>query len=244
MKRIKIIALILAIAVAILLYNYLNSLGEPVIVEISRTEVVTAAQNIPPDTPITKEMLTTTFLPDEAVLEHTLKNLDDVVGKIATAEIIQGEQILSSRLIALGEAKETKYLEYAVAEGKRAITIGVNNISGLSNMLEPNNRVDVIAQYELDVIGPDNKETTIDYTVMLLENIRILAVDNKLTEQQKAEAEAPYVALTLEVTPKEAMEISMTEYKGQLRVALRTPLDDKKTLLPALTIEKIIFKNK
>lgn len=244
MKKVKILALLSAIIVALLLYNFLNTISEPVIVEVSKTEVITAAQNIPPNTPITKEMLKVTMLPDEAILLDSEKIMDDVVGKVSTAEIITGEQILSSRLVTLGDAKSSKYLPYAIGQGMRAVTIGVNNISGLSNMILPGNKVDVIAQYEVEVKEPDGNKTTIDYTVMLLENIKVLAVDDKFTEQEKTESENPYVSLTLEVTPKEAMEISMSEYKGQLRAALRSPLDDKKTSLPALTIDEIIFKNK
>jgi len=244
MKKVKILALLSAIIAALLLYNFLNTISEPVVVEVSKTEVITASQNIPPNTAITKEMLKSTMLPDEAILLDSEKIMDDVVGKVSTAEIMAGEQILSSRLVTLGDAKSSRYLPYAITQGMRAITIGVNNISGLSNMILPGNKVDVIAQYEIEVKEPDGNKTTIDYTVMLLENIKVLAVDDKFTEQEKAESETPYVSLTLEVTPEEAMEISMSEYKGQLRAALRSPLDEKITLLPALTIDEIIFKNK
>jgi hypothetical protein len=47
----------------------------------------------------------------------------------------------------------------------------------------------------------------------------------------------------LEVTPLEAMEVSMTEYKSSLRAILRSPLDEGTTSLPALTVDKVIFKN-
>ncbi len=244
MKKVKILALLSAIIVSLLLYNFLNTVSEPVIVEVSKTEVITAAQNIPPNTPITKDMLKAVMLPDEAVLSESEKNMDNVVGKVSTAEIIAGEQILSSRLVTLGEAKSVRYLPYAINRGMRAVTVGVNNISGLSDMIVPGNKVDVIAQYEVEKKEPDGDTITIDYTVMLLENIKVLAVDDSVTEQEKIDSEDPYVSLTLEVTPEEAMEISMSEYKGQLKAALRSPLDDKKTSLPALTIDEIIFKNK
>lgn len=243
MKKVKIVALLCAIIVAVLLYNFLNSISEPVIVEVSKTEVITAAQNIPPNTPITNEMITVTNLPDEAVLLDSVKDKDNVVGKISNSEIMVGEQILSARLITLGEGQDNGELAYAIEPGMRAVTIGVSNTSGISNMILPGNTVDIISQYELEVKEADGDTKTIDYTVMLLENTKVLAADDSITKQAKLESEEPYISLTLQVTPKQAMEISMSEYKGQLRAALRSPLDDSTTSLPALTIENIIFKN-
>lgn len=243
MKRVKILALLSAIIVALLLYNFLNNISEPIIIEVSKTEVITAAQNIPPNTPITNEMITVTKLPDEAVLSDSVKSKDNVLGKVSNSEIIAGEQILSARLITLGEGQDNGDLAYAIEPKMRAVTIGVNNITGISNMILPGNRVDIIAQYELEAQDSTGDKKKVDYTVMLLENIKVLAVADNLTKQEKLNSEEPYISLTVQVTPHQAMEISMSEYKGQLRAALRSPLDDGKTSLPALTIDEIIFKN-
>jgi pilus assembly protein CpaB len=134
-------------------------------------------------------------------------------------------------------------LAYKIEEGMRAITVAVSNTTGLSNMIIPDNRVDIIGLYSVEVEQPDGDTKTIDYTTMLLENVRVLAVDDKMTEQDKAASEETYVTLTLEVTPLEAMEVSMTEYKSSLRAILRSPLDEGTTSLPALTVDKVIFKN-
>ncbi len=242
MKKVKVLALVTAVIAAVLLYSYLNSLSKTASLEVKKTGVVTASVNIPPNTPIVKEMLTVTQLPVEAIHEQSLKKTDDIIGKVSESEIIAGEQILSSKLIATGQGQKPGTLAYSVQPGMRAITIAVSNTTGLSNMIIPDDRVDIIGQYEVEAQQSNGESKNIDYTTMLAENVKVLAVDNSMTDKDKDSKENPYVTLTLEVTPSQAMEISMTESKGQLRAIMRSPLDDKKTALPPLTVDKVIFK--
>lgn len=242
MKKVRILALVFAVITGILLYRFLDNVSKPVAVEIIKTSVVVAALDIPQNTPITTDMIQLTQVPEESAHNLAVKDISEVVGKVSSSVIIQGEQVLSSKLITPGEGNGT--LAYKINEGMRAITVGVNNLTGLSDMIIPENRVDIIGQYTVEVDVPGEEETkTIDYTTMLLENVRVLAVDAQMTEQDKAASEEAYVSLTLEVTPLEAMEVSMTEYKGALRAILRSPLDEGTTALPPLVIDNVIFKN-
>ena len=242
MKKVKILALIVAVITAVLLYRFLNIVSEPVIVEVAKSNVIIASADIAADIPITSDMIKMTEFPDESIHALAVKDVNEVVGKISSSEIIAGEQILSSKLINPEEGNGT--LAYKVESGMRAITVAVSNTTGLSNMIIPDNRVDIIGLYSVEVEEADGDTKTIDYVSMLLENIRVLAVDDIMTELDKAASEKPYVSLTLEVTPLQAMEVSMTEYKSSLRAILRSPMDEGTTALPELTIDKVIFKNK
>jgi pilus assembly protein CpaB len=202
MKKVRILALILAIITGVLLYRYLDSVSEPVVVEVVKGSVVVAASDIPANIPITTEMIKLTKVPEESIHNLAVKDINEVVGKVSSSVIIQGEQVLSSKLITPGEGNGT--LAYKIEEGMRAITVAVSNTTGLSNMIIPDNRVDIIGLYSVEVEQPDGEKKTIDYSTMLLENVRVLAVDDKMTEQDKTASEETYVTLTLEVTPLEA----------------------------------------
>lgn len=209
-----------------------------------KSNVIVAAQDILPNVTITEEMIAVTEIPEEATHVQSVKNKEDIVGKVSTSLIMSGEQILLSKLVTPGESTPDGTLAYAIEPGMRAITIYVSNITGLSNMIVPNNHVDIIGQYAVKVMQPNGEEKDIDYAVMLLENVKVLAVDGNKTEQEKSASETAYTSITLQVTPLQAMETSMSEFKGELRAILRSPLDEGTTLLPALTIDKIVFKNK
>jgi Flp pilus assembly protein CpaB len=89
---------------------------------------------------------------------------------------------------------------------------------------------------------PDAADTSEkSYTMLVLENVTVIAVDRVLSEKGKVSSESPaYATLTLEVTPEQAMELNMAQAEGQLRAILRSPLDDKITELPGITLEEIL----
>ena len=228
MKKIKIIAFISAVAAAFLIYSYLNKISEPRIIEVEKENVVLAAADIYPNTLITEDM--------------AISSKEDAVGSVSSSQIIAGEQILSSKLIKPGQSTNDGSLAYTIEPGMRAVTVSVNYTKGLANMILPENMVDIISEYstELDTGNGDTK--TVDYTVLLLQKVKVLAVDGNMTAAAKAASDENYSSLTLQLTPRQAMEISLTEYTGQLRAVLRSPLDEDTISLPPLTLDKIIVR--
>lgn len=235
MKKVKLIALIAAVITALCLFLFLNSLskssGGP------QVEVVSAAANISVNTVITADMVTLIKYPEKSVHPDAIKDTKLVVGKAAKSDIFIGEQILGAKLISPGESTNNT-LAYALKPGMRAITVGVNQKTGLSGMLKPRDRVDIIAEF--DAQGENS------YTTLVVENVTVLAVDSVMSSKGKGVSKdglaTPYTTLTLQVTPQEAMKLSMTEYKGNLRAILRSPLDNTMTNLPSVSLDSIKVK--
>jgi pilus assembly protein CpaB len=231
-KKLKLIALIAAIITALLLYLFLNSIKSS-----PQTDVLKAVVNIPSNTKVTAEMVTVAKISKDAIHPDAIKDPEMAVGKATQSDILTGEQILSAKLVSPGEGSNNS-LAYAIKPGMRAITVTVNERTGLSGMLKPQDHVDIISEF-------DNAES-ISYTTLVVENVTILAVDSVMGKEGKAVGKdglaIPYVTLTLQVTPQEAMTLSMTEYKGHLRALLRSPLDSKLTNLPSITFDSIMVK--
>lgn len=245
MKKVKVLALVTAVIAAVLLYNFLNSLDEKASVEVIKTGVLTASVNIPPNTPITAEMVEMIEIPVEAAHAEAVVNEAAAVGKFSKYEITAGEQVLSTKLISPEGGGGDGTLAYEIKPGMRAISIGVGNLSGLVGMIKPKNTVDIIAQYQKPEKQPDGAEKVIDYTTMLAENITVLAVDDVLSQEGKAlnpETGLYYTSVTLQVTSAQAMELNMAEYKGQLRLILRSPLDDGIVSPKTIKFDDIIIK--
>lgn len=243
MKKVKILALISAVVTALLLFIFLNSLNRPA--ETATKSVLIAATDIPADTPISAGMLKTVELSPDVVVAGALTDKSQVIGKISKVEIFSGEQLLSAKLISAGEGG-SKTLAYAIEPGMRAITIAVNESSGLAYMITPGNHVDVIGEFvSTATASPDGSSNPdkISYTTMVLENIIVLAVDNVLSEGGKVYNDKPaYTTLTLQVSPKQAMELSEAQFEGELRVILRSPVDTKETDQSSITLGDIIVK--
>ena len=84
MKKVRILALILAIITGVLLYRYLDSVSEPVVVEVVKGSVVVAASDIPANIPITTEMIKLTKVPEESIHNIAVKDINEVVGKVSS----------------------------------------------------------------------------------------------------------------------------------------------------------------
>ncbi|MBR0600010.1 Flp pilus assembly protein CpaB [Sinanaerobacter chloroacetimidivorans] len=234
MKKVKVFALLSAVVTALLIFFFLNSLSS--MNDDEKMKVMTAAMDIPPNVTITEDMITAAELPLTAVISGVMTEPDQVIGKVAKSDILAGEQILGGKLISVAD-NTNGTLAYALEPGMRAITIAVDVTTGLSGMLKPQDRIDLIGEFEYQSAG----KPLDSYSNLLAENIKILAVDNVLSAQGKANGEgSAYVTITLEVTPKQAMEISLAVYKGQLRAVLRSPLDEETTGLPNITLDNIM----
>ena len=242
MKKVKVLAIVSALATAALLFLFLSSLSQPTATVTA--SILVAASDIPENTPITESMIKTSEIPVEAVVAGALTDKSEVIGKISNTVIYSGEQLLGAKLISTGESGgET--LAYAIEPGMRAISIAVDESSGLAYMIIPGNNVDIIAEFVNTTASAADGSTSVKetYTTMILENVTVLAVDNVFSKEGKVSSDTQaYTTLTLQVTPEQAMELSAAQFDGQLRAILRSPVDDKITHQPSLTLGDVMVK--
>ena len=228
MKKLKLAALFAAVLVGLGLYRFLQELKTPQ--EAPHTTVVVAAVDIPENTQITAEMVTLRSISDDSLLADYITDPESVIGMVLTSDIYAGEQITRARLVRLGEddsAKKT--LAYALHPGMRAITIFVDQDTGLVNFLKPGNRVDLLTNYsheETRVVL--NEETKLEWiqiptSQLLAQNITILAVGTAMGKDGATE----YTSVTLEVTVQDALNINAVAWWGNIRLLLRSPLDNE-----------------
>ncbi len=225
-KRILFIGVILGLITVFFLNRYISSLNQ--LEEAAATsfvDVVVATKSIPEHVGITEDMVAIASVPEEAVHPDALKSMDSVVGGISRSEIINGEQILAGR-IATEDIKST--LSYQIPDNMRAITIPVNEISGVANYIYVGDKVDILVSYDFEVVQPDGEEKTIPYTYTQLQNIEVLAlgglkvpavVDTPEEIQQPA-------TITVLVNPQQAEVVAFANINGQFHLTLRNPADE------------------
>lgn len=235
MKKIKLVALIAALSTAFGIYFLFNTMNKPV--PTAKANVIVAAVGIAANTVVTKDMITETSLPAEAVLPNAVRDPSMVIGSVLKVDAVAGEQILSDRLAKTGKANgET--LAYSIQPGMRAITISVDSTKGVGNMLRPENTVDIIVHFQQEIPEKKTDGTTvlkmISLSKILIQNIKVLAVDQMLSKDAKVNSSG-YSTITLEVTPKQAVELSFSAKNASLQAILRSPVDSKTVDVPAVT---------
>jgi pilus assembly protein CpaB len=198
---------------AILANNWISQRLGAVEVKEQSGQVVAAAADISVGTKLEAIHLKVIPLPLEAISEGNLTSLDEAIGRVVTQPLYNGEILLEKRL-TLHEGGSP--LAVVIENGKRALTVRVNDVIGVAGFLLPSNRIDVVSTRR----GSGNR-TTVSRTIV--ENLKVLAVDQSVSSDKND----PVIvrAVTLEVTPKEAERIVRATEEGKLQLTLRNPLD-------------------
>lgn len=162
-------------------------------------------------------------VPETYLTEDKMKP-EDLYGAVVRRGFTAGEPIVSTRVIRPGDRG---FLAAVLRPGYRAIAIRVNATSGVSGLVFPGDRIDIILTHSITVrTGEDSIERRASETV--LENVRVLAIDQLVDEN----ATEPTLAsnFTLEVTPKQAEMVSVVRELGSLSISLRSLAKDEEEL--------------
>ena len=219
-RYIILISLILGLLTGYLIYDYLIK-AERSMTNIQYGEVVVAAIDVAAKTQVTGEMLEVIKIPVEHIHPLAAKNKEEVTGRITTAPLFQGEQVLTKKIVAPGEVKNG--LAYAVPPGKRAITVAVDEVSGISGFIKPGDRIDVTTVVNIPDTGT-NRETP--YSLVVLQNLQVLAAGRTLEDRTGGAGPADYKTVTLAVTVEESRRLLLADQKGSIRLMLRSPVDE------------------
>jgi pilus assembly protein CpaB len=206
------IAIILAIGTGWLTLTYLSSLRPP---PNQLRAVLVATQEIPARVHITAGMFASEMRPAQSLEPDAISNPSQAVGTLTLVTIPVGSQITLSKIgtnVALA-------LPVRLRPGMRAVSISIDRVKGVSGMILPGDRVDVIAIPPVPSQGPPPKAVTI------LRGIRILAVGTNLEDPTATPSpeEMASATVTLEVNPKQADLLAWADANSNLRLALRSP---------------------
>ncbi len=211
-KLILVVAIVFGLLAAFLVYNYITN-TKTAIENRTYTQVVTAAVDIPANTTIIDTMVELKPFPTELRTDKEFVDIKDVVGKVSSAALTKGEVILQNRIIKPGEGMAK--LAYKVPTGMRAITIPIDDIKGMANLIKVGDRVDLIA-----VVKPQGGE---DRATVIMQNIEVIALGSNLQETAAGDKSAPPTSLTLAVDPQNALRIKLaidsTSYTFTMRPA-------------------------
>ena len=225
MKKVYMFSAFMAIIVGISVYLFASSVQQNAQADTAnRKTVVVAAVEIPANTVILEDMVQLSTLQSDAVSPYSASDLSQVVGSITQNSLFPGEQILSPRLVAKGSKDGS--LSFDLEEGQRAVSIGVDEISGVSGYIEKGDYVDVIAT----VITKNEAGESKTVSTSLVENLLVLEAGVKPTAADTSVKN--YTTITLSATTEEALKINYAATNGKLRLLLRPVLDDK-TVYPA-----------
>lgn len=178
--------------------------------KMATQSVVVASRDIPEGSTIDRIALTTKQYPVTAVPAGAFSSLDSVTGRVTRVAVFNGEAIVPGRLAPVGSGPG---LELKIPAGQRAMAVRINDVAGISGLLQPGSRVDVLV-----TIKEENSEKQI--AKLFMSNMLVLSVG---TEVQRDASGKPNNAttVTLGVTPEEAERLAIAMNSGAIQLVLR-----------------------
>lgn len=200
-------------------------------------KVAVAAQDIEIGTRLTQQMVSVTDWPAGSVPAGAIADGGKLVDRVVKTGVLRGEPILESKLAPEGTKGG---LSAIVAQGKRAMTVKVNEVIGVAGFALPGNYVDVIVNTQEEGTGRPGSGDRSDQSVskIVLEKILVLAVAQEAnrdeTKPRKVEA------VTLELTPEQAETLDLARSVGTLSLVLRNQVDPQPVQTTGATKETLL----
>jgi pilus assembly protein CpaB len=233
--RAVLISMVIALIAVGLVWSYVNQQKASILELATPKKVVVANQDIKELSTIDETMLRIDSVPQSYIQPGTYESDKEIIGLVTTVPIKKGEQVLQNKL--LFKESQTK-LAARVSKGKRAVTIPVTDIHGISRLVKPGDRVDLLSSIDY---GSGNRESREVKTV--LQDVLVLATGRNVIASIPTEIvtdpisgkeikrdlrkNVRYPTVTLEATPEEAQGIVflLTSGDGSIFLSLRNPDD-------------------
>jgi len=223
-------ALIFGLLASVAIYNYLKQQQE----EIQRARgeqqlVVVAAMDVPAGESLNQERIRTVMWPKTSLPPGVIFDPALAMGRLAVKDLVVGEPVLESKLAP--KDVTTGVMTFLIPSGMRAVTVGVDPVSGVSGFILPNSHVDLILTSQL----PSGAKTS----RTVLQNIRVLAVGEIM--DQKEGKPVPVTTVTVAVTPEQAEILALAGNEGRLQLVLRKYGDQEEVATKGATLSRLLL---
>jgi pilus assembly protein CpaB len=212
MRNIRVVVMLLlavglGIAAVVMSAIWLNSKSS-----LLTSHVVVSKEDLQIGTRLQPNMVEVVDWPSTSPVKNPMTSVQQASDRVVNVPVFRGEPILMSKLAAVGE---TGGLSAVLHEGRRAVTVKVNEIVGVAGFALPGTFVDVM----VNTVDTQNSAVS----KIVIERIKVLAVAQDVSNLETK----PKVvnAVTLEVTPAQAEKIDLARSVGSLSLVLRSQVD-------------------
>ena len=185
-----------------------------------RGRIAVAASDVELGARLTPEMIRMVDWPLSSVPTGAFTDGPKLEGRVVTAAVHRGEPLLESRLAAEGSKGG---LSAVMPEGKRAMTVRVNDVIGVAGFALPGTFVDIMVNTQEE--GSTRADRDHAVSKIVLERILVLAV----AQESDRDSTKPKVvsAVTLELTPEQAEILDLARSVGTLSLVLRNQTESR-----------------
>ena len=137
-------------------------------------------------------------------------------------------QPLRWKQLDIGNSLRGYAFQSKIKKTNRGLTLPVDSITSVANLIGPNDNVDIIATFRNFPLK-QGSDQLVKASMILLQNVKVLAVGKKYRGTLSNKGKGGYSSITLSVTPKEAEMLVFANQEGKLHFVLRNDKDYKWT---------------
>ncbi|MGI9507778.1 MAG: Flp pilus assembly protein CpaB [Geminicoccaceae bacterium] len=179
----------------------------------SMRDIVVATEPIPFGHVIEAEMLAVQTWPANAVPDDAFSSLSQVTGqgdvkpRRAKFSLAKGDILFGSKISEFGEEVS---ITQQIDPDMRAVTIRVNDVTGVAGFIAPADRIDLTLTrtVERDLV-----------TSTILQDVEVLGIDKQANGARREPAQIKTV--TVQVKPVDAQKLALAQQAGTLSLSLR-----------------------
>jgi pilus assembly protein CpaB len=201
-------AVVAGIVATFAIHRYV-SLKTMVPVAATRQTII-AAEDISPGTALSGKAVKAVTWPQAVIPPNCASTVREVEGRVVKVPISQGNPVLFSMLAPEGTAAG---LSGILEDGKRALTVKVDEVAGVAGFIHPGDHVDVLMDMPLK--GP-----TEHFSKTILNDILVLTT-GQIWETKGVNKPLVVNTVTLELTPDQAEVLNLASNQGKIRLSLR-----------------------
>ncbi|MGA9754107.1 MAG: Flp pilus assembly protein CpaB [Desulfobaccales bacterium] len=183
---------------------------QPPIKEIS-TLVVVANTKVGPASLLDAAQLKTDVWHQAEAPPGSFGNPEQVVGRVTATSLLPGDLITENKLAPKGTIPGITAL---LSPQRRAMTVKVDEASGVAGFLAPGDRVDVVVIVDKGDYYKD------PISKVLFQNLKVLGTGQKM-ENRPGDKPLVVPTVTLEVTPEEGERLALSAQEGRISLVLR-----------------------
>lgn len=206
MKKIYLIAVVIALAAGVATYFFASELkASKIVTGVDEASVLIALEDIEENTILTEEMFQVVKLPVTAVSYSSISNPKDIIGYMASVKILKGEQLMLGKIVPVGKESDKGRLSFQLDEGMYAYSVCVNIENSVSYFIKENDKVNI---YDARTQAAEP----------LLENVRVIRISDYVSNIQEDTG--------VEITSFQVFTLELNKEQISKMMTVDTPASD------------------
>ena len=211
------VSLLFALVISSVFYQMTARAGSPKKAEATDLkDVVLAARPLSVGTTVKPADIKLGKIPAANFPKGAFAKPEEVIDRPLISNVLMDEPVLEGRLAARGSGVG---LAPIIPVGMRAVTLRVNDVTGIAGFVLPGMRVDVLVTGQ-----PPDSNTSVTATPIQLQNLLVLSAGTVMQPDARGQA-MPAQTVTLLGTPEQAETLTLASADARIQLVLRNGSD-------------------